>query len=392
MIPNSGNPFSEKIMLEQRAVSEPVATSEPGIFFDGATTARHDVTVELAPDVLRIRAADGRVLAEWRYDQLETLSSPDDVLRLGKAGSPMLARLEVRDPQLAAAIDERSLPVDRSGRSERRMRTKVILWSLAATASLLLVAIVGVPLIATQLTPLIPYAVERKLGAAIDRQARASLDTGHAGAAFECGNAGNEKLGRAAFDKLMGQMETAAALPIPLKAVVVRKPEANAFALPGGYIYVLQGLIDKAETPDELAGVIAHEIGHVAHRDGTRTVLQAAGLSVLFGMLLGDFVGGGAVVLAAKTILQTSYSREVETSADGYGVTLMRTIGGDARALGRFLSRIAGGTHSGPRILHDHPETRDRVVAIEAMAGSGPTKPLLDKSEWAALKTICAGA
>src|SRR5882757_6897703 len=242
MIPNSGNPFSEEIMLEQRAVSEPVATSEPGIFFDGATTARHDVTVELAPDVLRIRAADGRVLAEWRYDQLETLSSPDDVLRLGKAGSPMLARLEVRDPQLAAAIDERSLPVDRSGRSERHMRTKVTLWSLAATASLLLVAIVGVPLIATQLTPLIPYAVERKLGAAIDRQARASLDTGHAGAAFECGNAGNEKLGRATFDKLMGQMETAAALPIPLKAVVVRKPEANAFALPGGYIYVLEGL------------------------------------------------------------------------------------------------------------------------------------------------------
>jgi Zn-dependent protease with chaperone function len=391
MSPNSGNGFSEGIMLKQRAGSEPSATSGPGVFFDGATTARHDVTVELAPDLLRVKAADGRVLAEWPYDQLETLSSPDDLLRLGRAGSPVLARLEVRDPQLAAEIDERSLPVDRSGRSERRMRTKVIVWSLAATASLLLVAVVGLPLIATELTPLIPYSMERKLGAAIERQARASLDTRHAGAAFECGNAADEKLGRAAFDKLMGQMETAAALPIPLKAVVVRKPEANAFALPGGYIYVLQGLIDKAETPDELAGVIAHEIGHVAHRDGTRTVLQAAGLSVLFGMLLGDFVGGGAVVLAAKTILQTSYGREVETAADGYGVTLMRAIDGDARALGRILSRIAGGTHPGPRILRDHPETRDRVVAIEAMAGPGPGKPLLAKSEWAALKTICAG-
>jgi predicted Zn-dependent protease len=379
-------------MLQQGTVSEPLATSGPGAFFDGATTARHDVTVELAPDLLRVKAADGRVLAEWPYDQLETLSSPDDLLRLGRAGSPLLARLEVRDPQLAAEIDERSLPVDRSGRSERRMRTKVIVWSLAATASLLLVAVVGLPLIATELTPLIPYSMERKLGAAIERQARASLDTRHAGAAFECGNAANEKLGRAAFDKLMAKMETAAALPIPLKTTVVRQPEANAFALPGGYIYVFQGLIDKAETPDELAGVIAHEIGHVAHRDGTRTVLQAAGLSVLFGMLLGDFVGGGAVVLAAKTILQTSYGREVEAAADGYGVTLMRAIDGDARALGRILSRIAGGTHPGPRILRDHPETRDRVVAIEAMAGTGATKPLLDKSEWAALKTICAGA
>ena len=104
------------------------------------------------------------------------------------------------------------------------------------------------------------------------------------------------------------RLETAAGLPLPLTAAVVRRGEANAFALPGGHIYVFQGLIDRAETPDELAGVIAHEVGHVAHRDGTRSVLEGAGLSLLFGMLLGDFVGGGAVMFAAKTILQTSYS------------------------------------------------------------------------------------
>ena len=103
---------------------------------------------------------------------------------------------------------------------------------------------------------------------------------------------------------------------------MVRRGEPNAFALPGGRIYVFQGLIERAETVDELAGVLAHEIGHVAHRDGKRSVLQGAGLSFLFGMLLGDFVGGGAVIFAAKTILQTSYSREVETAADGYGVEL----------------------------------------------------------------------
>ena len=86
--------------------------------------------------------------------------------------------------------------------------------------------------------------------------------------------------------------------------------------LPGGHVYVFEGLIDKAETPDELAGVIAHEIGHVAHRDGMRAVMQAAGLSFLFGMLLGDFIGGGAVVMAMRTVLQSSYSREIEAAAD----------------------------------------------------------------------------
>jgi Zn-dependent protease with chaperone function len=366
-----------------------------GVFFDGATTARQNVTVELAPDAVVVRAADGTVRAEWRYDELETMSGPADVLRLGRAGDSGLARLEIQDPQLAAAIDDRSLPVDRSGRSERRMRAKVIFWSLAATASLLLVAIVGVPHIASQLTPLIPYSVERRLGAAINAQARASLDTGHAGAAFECGDAPKEQSGRAAFDKLMGELITAAALPIPLVVVVVRKPDSNAITLPGGHIYVFQGLIDAAQTPDELAGVIAHELGHVAHRDGTRTVLQGAGLSLMFGMLLGDFFGGGAVVFAAKTILQTSYSRDVEASADGYGVALMGKLGGDQRALGTILSRIAGSTHPGPRILLDHPETAERVAAIEAMARSAPApapaRTLLTRSEWAALKTICSG-
>jgi predicted Zn-dependent protease len=272
------------------------------------------------------------------------------------------------------------------------MQMKVVAWTVAATVSLVLVAAVGVPLIATRLAPLVPHPLERRLGEAIDRQARGSLDTGHAGAAFECGNGAKETSGRAAFEKLMRQIETAAELPIPLNPAVVRKSDSNAITLPGGRIYVFQGLIDAAQTPDELAGVIAHEVGHVAHRDGMRTVLQTAGISLLFGILLGDFVGGGAVVLAAKTILQTSYSREVEAAADRYGVALMDKIGGDARALGAILLRIAGTTHPGPRILLDHPETRERVAAIEAMAGHGPKRALLDTSEWTALKAICSGA
>jgi hypothetical protein len=308
------------------------------------------------------------------------------------AGNPVLARLEIKDPKLIAAIDARSAPVDRAERIERNLRGKVIFWTIAAAASLLLVGVVGVPLLAAEITPLIPFAIERKLGDTIDAQARATLDSGHQGAAFECGSAANEQGGRTAFDKLSAQLQAGAALPFPLKVMVVRKKDANAITLPGGHIYVFQGLIDKAQSPDELAGVIAHEMGHAAHRDSTRTLVESAGLSFLFGMLLGDFFGGGAVVYTSKTILQTSYSRAVEAAADAYGVMLMRKIGGDPRALGTILTRIAGSTHPGPKILIDHPETPDRVAAIERLAGSGPTRPLLDGADWAALKTICSGA
>ena len=367
-----------------------MTTAGPGIFFDGFTSARHEVTVELAAEQLRIRACDGTVLADWPYRALEALSAPDHVLRLGRAGSPVLARLEIHDPRLAAAIDDRSMPVDRTGRLERGVRAKVVVWILAATASLLFVAVFAVPRIATRLTPLVPHSAERMLGRPIAAQVRASLDPKAAGVAFECGQGATEQAGRAALLELVGRMEAAAGLPIPLDARVLRRPEANAITLPGGQIYVFKGLIDEAETPDELAGVIAHEIGHVARRDGMRTILESAGASLLFGILLGDFVGGGAVVLAAQTILRTSYSREAEAAADAYAVGLMTGIGGDPRALGRILLRIAGATHPGPKVLLDHPETRDRVAAIEGLAAATPARLPVSRPKWAALKRICS--
>jgi Zn-dependent protease with chaperone function len=189
---------------------------------------------------------------------------------------------------------------------------------------------------------------------------------------------------------MVGRLETAAALPVTLKLKVVRRKEANAMALPGGYIYVFEGLIKDAISPDEVGGVIAHEIGHVAHRDGMRSVLQAGGLAFVFGLVLGDFVGGGAIIIAAKTVLQLRYSREVEADADRFAVDLMEKAGADARALGVILMRIAGETENGIKILANHPATKERAVWIETAARSKTHAPLLDEAGWAALRRICS--
>src|SRR5947208_2434374 len=129
------------------------------------------------------------------------------------------------------------------------------------TVELVLVAVFAVPEIATRLAPLVPYSVEYQLGKAVDAQIRDMLDTRKAGPAFECGNSERETPARTAFDKLTGQIERAAALPVPLRVLVVRRPDANAITLPGGIIYVFQGLIEDAKAPDELAGVLGHELG-----------------------------------------------------------------------------------------------------------------------------------
>jgi len=366
-------------------------TTGPANYFDGMTSARHSVSVEATPEGLRIRRIDGSLVEEWPYSELRAMSAPADVLRLGRAGHPVLARLEIRDPALAHLIDERADTLDRTGTAERRTRLRVIAWTIAATISLVLVAIFGLPALADRVAPLIPFSVEQRLGSAVDKQVRAMLDNRSGGKPFECGGAEAEQAGRAALNKLLTRLQTAAALPIPLKTAVVRRSEANAIAIPGGHIYVFQGLVAKAESPDELAGVIAHEMGHVAHRDGTRSVLQSAGLSFLFGMLLGDFTGGGVVVIAARTVVQSAYSREVEAAADDFGVRLMAKIGGDVRAFAVMLERIAGAIEPGIKILLDHPQTKDRVAAINAAAKALPSErqPLLTPPEWAALKRIC---
>jgi Zn-dependent protease with chaperone function len=228
--------------------------------------------------------------------------------------------------------------------------------------------------------------LEKQFGEAIDKQIRPILDTGSRGATFQCGNAA----GRRSLDKLVRQLDVAASSPYHARVEVVRRKEANAFALPGGHVYVFEGLLAKSETPDELAGVIAHEMGHVVHRDGTRAVLESAGLSFLFGMMLGDFVGGGAVVIAAKTVLSSSYSRHAEAAADAYSVELMQKVEADPKALAAILSRIASAKEEGFELLRDHPNTKARIAAISQATVEDQPRPLLTAAEWKALKAMCA--
>jgi Zn-dependent protease with chaperone function len=368
-----------------------VGLRSDAVYFDGMSAARHDVTLELNDNAVVIFDRSGELIDQWPYMRLKHLSAPAHVFRIGLRKSDNLARLEIADQDMAHAIDIACPDIDRTGASARNARRQAIALSFLAAISLLAVAVYGVPAIADRLAPVVPQGIERRLGNAADTQVRAMLDKGPRDRPFECGAAPVEQAGRAAFEKLMSRLRSAAGLRIPLHAAVIRREEANAIALPGGHVYVFKGLIDQAETVDEVAGVIAHELGHVANRDGARSILQATGLSLIFGMLIGDFVGGGAVVLASESLLKSAYSREAESRADAYAVRTMQAAGGDARALGRFLGRIAGKARSGSIFL-DHPATPDRVARIDAIAppqSGGAT--LLDAAEWRALKRICAG-
>jgi Zn-dependent protease with chaperone function len=369
-----------------------MTTTGNGIFYDGRTSDRRAVAVDIGDDAVKVSAPDGALLAQWRFADIAPLTTRAGVLRLGLANATAAARIEIHDRTLAATLLTHVKPTDRTGLTDRRTRVKVVTFSLAAIATLVGGAIWGVPLLADRIAPYLPVALEMRLGAAIDMEVRQALDTLTDRKPFECGNGDDPPAvaARIAFAKLIAPLEQAAGLSLPLRTLVVRRPDVNAITLPGGHIYVFNGLLTKAASVDEVAGVLGHEIGHVAHRDGTKSVLETAGLSLLFGMLLGDFTGGGAVIVAGKTVLRTAYSRTAEAAADEFGANLMYKVGGDPHALGAILLRISDKSGPALHFLLDHPQAQERADAIARIAQPSPTRALLAPTEWDALKSICA--
>jgi Zn-dependent protease with chaperone function len=371
-------------------MADAATRSAPAVYFDGLTSARHLVIATCTPSGLDIRDPAGNTIAHWPYHRLTHLNAPAHIMRIGLRDSERLERLEIADDEFATAIDLACPDIDRTDARDRAERRGALLWSLGAIASLLLVALYGFPRIADQMARMLPPQIEQNLGRAGDLQFRTAFDAGPKGRPFECGGGPGEAGGEKAFDKLIARIAKAAGLDIPIRAAVVRRDEPNAFALAGGYIYVLRGLIENARDVDEVAAIIAHELGHVANRDGTRSILQSAGLSLIFGMLLGDFVGGAAVVVAAQSLFKAAYSRQQETAADDFAVRTLQELDANPRALATFLDRVA--RHTKPRSMFlGHPSVAERVERINRIAlKQEHGKPLLDTTEWQALRTICS--
>ncbi|HEY0291747.1 MAG TPA: M48 family metallopeptidase [Hansschlegelia sp.] len=365
-------------------------SSGVGVYFDGRTARRQDVHVELGVTALRIIAPDGRPILDWPFGELREVADPSGGLRLTRDGGAALARLEIRDAALAREIRARAPNL--SNGSDSGVDRKVVAWSLAAVVSFVVFGLYGLPALIDRVAPALPWSVDRRMGEALDGQIRLILPVRRG--SFACGDGPDERDGRAALDALGERLSDAASLPFPVTIVAVRSDIPNALALPGGPVYLFDGLIARAQSADEIAGVLAHEIGHVAARDGARRVLQAGGLSFLFGFVLGDFVGGGAAVAVVRALSEASYSRGAESDADAYSVRLMRKLGADPKALGALLTRLAGEDKADGGMvfgyLASHPDTQARRRAIDdAAAGAPPSRPLMDGPAFAALKRIC---
>jgi Zn-dependent protease with chaperone function len=374
--------------LEQSSTSVPeivpadaTAPAPPGHsarFFDGQSNRKHLVTLRLGEQCAIVEGAV--VIAQWPYDRVRRVDAPPGVLRVSCQGAPPLARLEISDDVLATELAARCLHLDVDSPGRKGSTTRIVGWSLAALASILLVVIFGVPFAAERLAPLVPQSFENRIGQVADKQIRLVFD----------GKACDAKDGQAAFVKLVGTLRGAAGLPGPVEATVLSSEVANAFALPGGKIYLFNGLLQKAHNSDEIAGVLAHEMGHVVHRDNMRNLIYNGGTSFMVGLLFGDVTGSSAILFATRTMFDATYTREAETNADAFSIALMHKLGRSPKPMGELLLRVTGNEKDKTlSFLSNHPFTEDRLALMQKEDRPATSPSILSDEEWMALRSIC---
>ena len=243
-----------------------------------------------------------------------------------------------------------------------------------ATAVFAAVSVAAVALFMTApewLGPRVPDSWERNLGDAM------------------VGDMGNRlchtEEGDAALAKLLDAVDPAEE---QVRAGIANIGMVNAVALPGGQVMLFDGLVQDAETPEELAGVLGHEVGHVRERHVMTALLRQFGLSIL---LSGANSGVGDTIFGLASM---GYSRDAEREADEYARARMAESDISPLGTADFFERIGGDADGEENALigwvSSHPDPSERAKAYRDAAEGGEFKPVLTDEEFQALKDMCA--
>lgn len=364
-------------------------------FHDGLVARTHDVGLEYevvdGSGTLAIRhSADRSELARWAADALYALHGRRGELRLASLGQPSGARIVVRGGHDVARVLA-TIPI----LTERRWRETGRQLRLAMTATLALFAVIaaylyGVPLLAGRIVALVPPAWETRLGETVAGQIAASM--GENGALALC-DPDPQSLANRAIARFGAAALAGSGSPFDLDIRVVQSTVPNAFALPGGQVFFSSALLDLARSQDEFAGVLAHEIGHVAHRHGMEQLISTAGTGVLIGFILGDMTGISVAAGLGAAMIDARFSRAAEQQADLFAAQLAHRFDFNPADLADLIGRIRedDAYSRALALLSTHPLTEDRKAALEILARQRPEglEPPFSAGEWAAIRAMC---
>lgn len=349
-------------------------------FFDGMQARPFQVDVTVYAAEMHIRA-EGAPPVVWPLAEIAVLDAYNAAhpAKLTCAAMPD-ARLVVDDAALWLAL----LPALKNARwkSSRLPVSGQSLLGFGILAVLVLVlAVVYVPRLAESLAVFVPEKTERNIG----RMLLTGEFSDDLCVAPE---------GLAAFGKLWDRIDAGVRAdidaPRPYKPFVIDRRDANAFALPGGYIVVFSGLLTNVQSVEELAGILAHERGHIEYRHGIRGMMRYLGLATVMQAMLGNT----DVITSLGVIGALQYNRADEAAADAFAIQTLQNAAIDPVRFADFFDRHmlkSGGGDGLWEYIATHPSSRSRIDAIRSVQKpqGKPLPPVMAKTEFFALQDIC---
>lgn len=354
-------------------------------YFDGESARQIDAVVQIGPQNVVVRDEQGAVLAVWPADEVRLVGKPVEgrPLRLGRAKG--VARVVISDPAYLTDLQRLCPNLNKLRPGLREVWQPIAIWSTVAIASIAFLFLVALPYAAREAAAAIPPDIEAQLGEAAAEQVTRIFSPGCE--PVFC----SSPQGDVALRELAQRFAAQADLPYPLTVRVVKSPIVNAFTLPGGQILLFSGLLNFAGGPEEVAGVLAHEIGHAQRRHPMEVFVKNVGAATLIGFLLGDITGGSVIGALAQLTATAAYTREAEREADTDAVSLLNGSGIDGSGLVDFFDRLhekeGGELQEILSVISTHPATGERSDFVRDNAtANGEAMP---DAQWRALKDIC---
>jgi len=341
-------------------------------YFDGVAAVRHAAAIRIRAAGVEVDAGYGTSIL-WRYDDVELTQGqyPGEPVRLERGDAALIIE------------DRRFLGVYRKSHYQERDVRQPLSWAQIGGAVIALsIASVGFMVYGSQAVgavgaALIPPSWESRLGDAVVLTLAPEDE--------RCIDVPKQE----AMEKLVARIRSGLSDPRFDYDVTIASGMLNAFAAPGGRIVVFEPLIAMTETPEELAGVLAHEIQHVELRHVTRSLFRQMTVNTVVAA-----IGGGSTTFEGGALFaQLAHARGDEEAADREGLLALQAANVDAGGMVTMFQKLAertGVSRDQSNYLSTHPNPSERAETLESMiSAEAQSEPILTPQEWRKLRRPC---
>jgi beta-barrel assembly-enhancing protease len=321
----------------------------------------YEATIYISAVTLTVRYNDehGRVIdRNWLGEDIVSLEQGElqsTLIYKNEHGQP--ERLVIRDPELLASIRHHFRHHRFAGNKLHRVvnRTRYRLLSALLLILVLFATIylLVVPWLGEKIAVSFSKEKEISIGNAMYRSilSEATVDTGRSA--------------------IINQFYQALDYPVgyPIEIAIVKSPEVNAFAVPGGHIVVYEGILENMKTPEQLAALLGHEASHIEKRHSLRNIFRSMARKMFLLLIFGGDAGiAGYLANRADDLKGLEYSRELETEADDHGMQMMYNSGIDVNGMLLLMQQLqkSGEGKEPSSLLSTHPVFESRIANVRS--------------------------